>query len=96
MFGYIGAFLGGIVAAETVRLVFKACLDEALKKYDVERREMERKYRELQKDYAALEQSWNCKQAAERGKEIGRKMRDAERFAENVAKKNIEFKGAVK
>lgn len=96
MWGYIGAFAGGIATAEIIRLVFKACLDDAMKKYNFEKRELERRYNQLRSDYAALEQSWNCKQAAERGREQGRRMRDAERFAEEVASKNMKFRGEVR
>ena len=92
MWGYIGAFAGGIVAGEAVRLIFDACLNQALQRYEKERKEMERKYNELKRDYAALEQSWNCKQSWEKGRATGRKLKDAERFAENFEGKNIQFR----
>lgn len=92
MWGYIGAFAGGIVAGEAVRLIFNACLNQALKKYDRERKEMQARYNRLMEDYKALEASWNCKQAREQGRATGRKLKDAERFAENFEGKNIQFK----
>lgn len=96
MLGYIAAFLGGIVAAETVRLIFKTCLNQALKKYDNEKRVMQDRYNRLYRDYKALEESWNCKQAREQGRATGRKLTDAERFAENFENKNIRFMDTTK
>ena len=96
MWGYIGAFAGGIVAGETVRLIFKACLNEAIRKYDKEKRDMQARYNRLMEDYKALEASWNCKQAREQGRATGRKLKDAERFAENLADRNIEFRNRQK
>lgn len=95
MFGYIAAFAGGIVAAEVVRLIFNACLNEAIRKYDKEKRDMQLKYNRLMEDYNALEASWNCKQAREQGRATGRKLTDAERFAENIAQKNIQFRSNI-
>ena len=95
MWGYIGAFAGGVVAGETVRLIFNACLNQALKKYDKERRVMQERYNRLYQDYKALEASWNCKQAREQGRATGRKLKDAERFAENLEQRNIQFRGNV-
>ena len=95
MWGYIGAFAGGIVAGEAVRLIFNACLNQALKRYDRERKEMQARYNRLMEDYKALEASWNCKQAREQGRATGRKLKDAERFAENLEQRNIQFRGNV-
>lgn len=95
MWGYIGAFAGGIVAAESVRFIFKACLDDAIAKYRKQNEELQKKYNSLMEDYNALEQSWNCKQAMERGKDRGRNMRDAERFAENLSQKNAQFRSNI-
>ena len=59
MWGYIGAFVGGIVAGEVVRLIFNVCLNEAIRKYDKEKRDMQAKYNRLMEDYKALEASWS-------------------------------------
>ena len=95
MWGYIGAFAGGIVVAESVRLIFKYCLNEAVKKYDKEKHDMQVRYNRLMEDYKALEASWNCKQAREQGRATGRKLTDAERFAENFEQRNIQFRSNV-